>query len=89
MSDDWDDGDYDGDYDEDNEFDDEATGLCPECRAEMHIDAEMCPSCGHWLSTTERHAMWSGGAGGLMGVGKVVLVVVLVFLMLGLVVLLR
>jgi len=88
MSDDWDD---EEDWDEEDEgyeeeSDEEATGLCPECRAEIHVDAEMCPSCGYWLTTADRHRMWDDESQvkGLMSVGKIVLVVILIALMSGL-----
>ncbi len=89
MCDEWDDADeeWDDPYEQDDE-DDEAIGLCPECRAEIHVDAEVCPSCGYWLTTADRHAMWDGDSPvqGFMSVGKVVLVVILIALMSGLLV---
>ncbi len=80
MSDDWDD---DEDWDDEQ---DEASGPCPECQAEIHVDAEVCPACGYWLTTADRHALWDGGSPvkGLMSVGKFVLVVILIALMSGL-----
>jgi len=74
MSEGWDDEeDWDEEYEE--EPDEEATGLCPECRAEIHVDAEMCSACGYWLTTADRHKLWD-----------VVLVLILIALMSGLVV---
>jgi len=88
MSDEWDDGEEGWDDEDEDEFDesDDATGRCPECQTEIHMDAEVCPSCGYWLTTADRHAMWDGTspAKGLMSVGKVVLVVILIALMSGL-----
>jgi len=77
------DDDWDND-DEDEEFDEEEFAPCPECGVEMLVEAELCPSCGYWLSTAERHALWSGGAqvGGFKSAGKVVLVLVLIALLL-------
>ncbi len=90
MSEDWDDEEeWDDEYEQGDEEDDEATGLCPECRTEIHVDAEMCPSCGYWLTTADRHKLWDGESPvrGMMSVGKVVLVLILVALMSGLAVL--
>lgn len=56
---------------------------CPECGAEMHVEAEMCPDCGYWLSTAERHALWDSGSSSLLSTGKFFLVVLLVVLFLG------
>jgi len=83
MSDEWaeDDEDWDDEYEEDG-----ATGLCPECRAEIDVEAEMCPACGYWLTTADRHALWDGRSPvrGVMSVGKMVLVVILIVVMSGL-----
>ena len=80
MSDDWDDA-----SGEDGE-DDDQTGPCPECGTELHVDAEACYACGHWLTAAERHKLWDGGSQvrGAMGVGKVALVLILIALMSGL-----
>ena len=74
----------DDDWD-DEQLDQEETGPCPECGAELHVDAETCYACGHWLTTAERHKLWDGGskARGAMSIGKVVLVAVLIALMSG------
>ena len=62
-----------------------ACGPCPECGAEIDVEAEVCSACGHWLSTAERHQLWDGGSRwkAALSVGQVVLVVVLVLLFLG------
>lgn len=84
--DDWDDDFEDGEFDSD-EFDDEAVGPCPECGAELHVDAEVCNACGYWLTTADRHKLWDEGSSvrGAMGVGKIVLVLILVVLLSGIV----
>jgi hypothetical protein len=83
----YDDG-HDDDYDDAEEEVDEEEEVapCPQCGAEIFVDAEMCTACGHWLSVAERHALWSGGSqsNSLLSVGKVVLIVVLIALMSGL-----
>ncbi len=86
--DDWNDGDGDDwddryDYEEDGEEDEEgeATGPCPECHAPMHVDAEACPACGHWLSVAERHRMWDGSEGAIKSLGKWLIVVLLIAVM--------
>jgi len=86
MSNEWDDDEEDW-IDPYEQEDEEATGLCPECQTEIHVDAEVCPSCGYWLTTADRHALWDGASPvrGLMSVGKVVLVLILIALMSGLV----
>ena len=85
--DDWEADDWDDEYEEEEEEDSELdeTGPCPECGAELHVDAETCFACGHWLSTAERHRLWDGDSQvrGAMGVGKVVLIVILIALMTG------
>ncbi len=83
MCDDWDDD--DNWADEYEEFVG-ATGGCPECGAEIDVEAEACPSCGYWLTTAERHTLWDADspAKGAMNVGKVVLVAILIALMSGL-----
>ena len=85
SDDDWDD-DEDDEDDEDAEAVEEEFAPCPECGAKMLVDAELCPSCGYWLSTAERHALWSGGArvGRSKSVVKVTLVIVLIVLLSGL-----
>ena len=84
MCDDWDDN--EDDWADDYEEFVGATGGCPECGAEIDVEAEACPSCGYWLTTAERHTLWDGGSQvkGMMGVGKVALVVILIALMSGL-----
>jgi ribosomal protein L37E len=81
-----DDLDDDENWDDDNGVDEEESAPCPECGKEIFVDAEMCPACGYWLTTAERHAIWSGGSSSakLLSVGKVLLVVVLIALMSGL-----
>jgi|GEM_PF-2154031 len=89
MSNDWnsdwndDDDDWPDDYEDDDAMFD--VGNCPECQAELHVDAESCPSCGHWLSTAERHKLWDGGSKSkaAMSTGKLLLVLLLVVLFLG------
>ncbi len=56
----WDDESADGDdggdaYDDDAYGDDseELTGPCPWCKAQIHEDAEQCPSCGKYLSAED------------------------------------
>ena len=88
MSDDWEEDDNDWDY-AGEEFDEEfvvITGGCPECGTEIDVEAEVCPSCGYWLTTAERHTLWDADspAKGAMSAGKVVLVVILIALMSGL-----
>ncbi len=51
----WDDESADGDdggnaYDDDS---DELTVPCPWCKAQIHEDAEQCPSCGMYLSAED------------------------------------
>lgn len=79
MDDEWEEDDWD------DEADDDETGPCPECSAELHTDAETCFACGHWLTTAERHKLWDGGSQmrDAMGIGKVVLIVILIALMTG------
>ncbi len=81
ISDDWDEA--EDDWDDESEV--EQTGPCPECGAELHVDAETCYACGHWLTTVERHQLWDAGSPvrGVLGVGKIVLVMVLVALLSG------
>ena len=75
MSDDWEEDDNDWDYEYEELV--VVTGGCPECGAEIDVEAEVCPSCGYWLTTAERHTLWDadspakggderrqGGAGG-------------------------
>ncbi len=85
MSDEWDEAEEDWDESYDDEDEVEQTGPCPECGAELHVDAETCYACGHWLTTAERHELWDAGSPvrGAIGVGKFVLVVILVALMSG------
>ena len=82
------DGDDWDEPDDDNNDDDNHVaeyGPCPECGEEMDVEAEMCPACGHWLSTAERHKLWDGGstAKAALSVGQKVLVIVLAVLFLG------
>ncbi|MEM8947120.1 MAG: hypothetical protein AAGD11_18245 [Planctomycetota bacterium] len=86
--DEWDDGDWEDEAwdehpDDDDGLDEEQTGPCPKCGAELHVDAESCYACGHWLSTAERHKLWDGGSPvrGAMGVGKFLLVAILLAVM--------
>jgi len=74
------------DYEHGDELDDEAAGPCPECGAELHVDAEVCNACGYWLTTEDRHKLWDGGSSvrGMMGVGKVLFVITLIALLSGL-----
>ena len=92
MSDEWDDGydeyeaDWEDDYDsEEDDYEGDETGPCPECGAQLHVDAESCYACGHWLTTAERHRLWDGGSPvrDAMGIGKFVLIVILIALMSG------
>ncbi|MGI9427760.1 MAG: hypothetical protein ACR2NM_03820 [Bythopirellula sp.] len=88
MTDDWDDDHWDDDPGDD-QFDEEhavdACGPCPECGVEIDVEAEMCPACGHWLSTAERHKLWDGGSRqkAALSVAQYVLVIVLTLLFLG------
>jgi hypothetical protein len=60
--DDWegdtDDDDFDNDFDDDlhthSDDEEEPTVPCPYCRAEIHEDAERCPSCGQYISEEDR-----------------------------------
>ncbi|MEO1497541.1 MAG: zinc ribbon domain-containing protein [Planctomycetota bacterium] len=48
------------DFDEDSEL--EELIVCPECRAELHADAEACPECGYWITEADRSAAWNAGS---------------------------
>lgn len=37
---------------------DEGTLPCPDCGAEVHVEAEACPACGYWITDAERDAGW-------------------------------
>lgn len=81
----WDEEDDDWDDAHEEDFEHDETGPCPECGADLHVDAEACYACGHWLTTAERHQLWDAGSPvrGTMGIGKIVLVLVLIALMSG------
>ena len=85
MSDDWliDDDESWGEEYEDYVI---ATGVgeCPECGDEIDEEAEMCPSCGYWLTTAERHKLWDGASrsSDFFSTGKILLVIILVVLLL-------
>jgi len=72
---------------EDEEYEEPATatGDCPECGAEIDVEAEMCPACGYWLTTAERHKLWDGGSRSkaALSAGQFVLVILLALLFLG------
>lgn len=82
-NDDWENDDWDNEHDEALDVDE--CGPCPECGEEMDVEAEMCPACGHWLSTAERHKLWDGGSRSkaALSVGQYLLVIVLALLFLG------
>lgn len=78
---------WENDYEEgcDEEPDVEECGPCPDCGAEIDVEAEMCPECGYWLTTAERHNLWDGRSRSkaALSVGQYVLVIVLAVLFLG------
>ncbi len=68
---------YPDEYDDDG---DSETYPCPECGAEVYEDAEMCPSCGQFITPGARR-QWTGRSTwwlllGLLGIGAVLWVLV-------------
>ena len=76
WNDDWDD-EYDDDayYDDDEETD---TVECPNCGAEVYEDAELCPTCGDYITHSSSGYAWTNRpvwwiALGLFGILAVIL----------------